>query len=322
MPPHPTREADDRLNLIFTCCHPALTREAQLALTLRAVVGLTTQEISRAFMVSEETLAKRIVRAKRKIVESRIPYRVPEGEDLVARLGEVLAVIYLLFNEGYLTTAGPNPIRRDLAGDAEWLATLVMSLLPEQPEVMALVALIRLNLARWPARMNAAGGLVLIEDQDRSLWDRRSIADAVRLIERASALGKPGPYLIEACIVAVHSEATTWEATDWPQVLALYTALAGVDPSPVVALNRAVAMAQVLGPSAALREVDSLAGPLLRYHLWHATRAVLLRRLGRLDEADEADARAIELTSNQAERDLMSGRLCAGRLPATQTQVH
>jgi RNA polymerase sigma-70 factor (ECF subfamily) len=331
LPPDPTRDGDDRLQLIFICCHPALTREAQIALTLRAVVGLTTEEIARAFMVSEETLAKRVVRAKRKIVESGIAYRIPEGEELLARLGEVLAVIYLVFNEGYLATAGPAPIRRDLARDAEWLASLLMHLLPEQPEVMGLVALIRLNLARWPARLDAEGRLVLIEDQDRSLWEGRAIVDAVRLIERASAVGRPGPYLIEACIAAVHCEARSWEETDWPQILALYTTLAGIDPSPVLGLNRAIAVSHVHGPQAALDEVEAVAGRLGRYYLLHATRAVLLRRLGRVEEADMADARAIELTSNEAERALMSRRLSqasagppspAGSLPQARPTVH
>lgn len=309
LPSDPTRETDDRLQLIFTCCHPSLTRESQIALTLRAVVGLTTEEIARAFMVAEETLAKRIVRAKRKIVDSGIAYRVPGGDELIGRLGEVLAVIYLVFNEGYVATTGPQPIRRDLAADAEWLATLLMRLLPDQPEVMALVALIRLNLARWPARVDAEGRLVLIEDQDRSLWDRRAIGEAVRLIERASAFGRPGTYLIEACIAAVHCEAPSWQQTDWTQILALYTSLAAIDPSPVVALNRAIAMSHVNGPGAAMREVEALTESLERYYLFHATRAVLLRQLGRLREADIADARAIALTSNEAERALMSKRL-------------
>ena len=309
LPADPTRAGDDRLQLIFTCCHPSLTREAQIALTLRAVVGLTTEEIARAFMVSEETLAKRIIRAKRKIVESQIAYRVPVGEELLARLGEVLAVIYLVFNEGYVTTGGPEPIRRDLARDAEWLATLLMRLLPDQPEAIALVALIRLNLARWPARMDPDGRLVLIENQDRSLWDRRAIGAAVQLIERASAFGRPGQYLIEACIAAVHCEARSWQETDWPQIVALYTTLAGIDPSPVVALNRAIAISHVNGPDAALHEVELVAEPLQRYYLLHATRAVLLRRLGRTEEADVADAEAIALTSNEAERALMARRL-------------
>ena len=202
LPAEAPREADDRLNLIFTCCHPVLAREAQIALTLRAVVGLTTEEIARAFTVPEETVAKRIVRAKRKIVDLKVPYRVPPTDELRPRLNEVLTVIYLVFNEGYLVTKGDEPIRRDLARDAEWLATLLMRLLPQEPEVMGLVALVRLNLARWPARLDSEGHLVLLESQDRGLWDRRAIAEAIRLIEHAAALRRPGPYQIEACIAA------------------------------------------------------------------------------------------------------------------------
>lgn len=304
-----SHESDDRLRLVFTCCHPVLAREAQISLTLRAVAGLTTLEIARAFMVSEETLAKRIVRAKRKIVESGVPYRVPSTADLASRLGEVLTVIYLVFNEGYLATSGSQPIRRDLARDAEWLASLLSSLMPQEPEIMGLVALIRLHLARWPARTDASGRLVLLEAQDRSLWDRSAIAGATRLIEQAGALGRPGPYLIEASIAAVHCEAARAEDTDWPQILALYNVLAEIDPSPIVKLNRAVAIRYVGGPEAALREVEATRPDLNRYHLYHATRAVLLRQLGRSSEADSADAEAIQLTDNDAEKELMASRL-------------
>jgi RNA polymerase sigma factor (sigma-70 family) len=306
-----TREPDDRLRLVFTCCHPVLAREAQIALTLRAVVGLTTQEIARAFMVSEETLAKRIVRAKGKIVDANVPYRIPSTEELAPRLNEVLAVIYLVFNEGYLSTAGSEPIRRDLARDAEWLATLLMRLMPQEPEVMGLVALIRLHLARWPARVDSRGALVVLEKQDRSLWDRRAIADATGLIEKASALGRPGPYLIEASIAAVHCESERSEDTDWPQILALYNVLAEFDQSPIVKLNRAIALRYVGGPEAALREIEATAPFLGRYHLYHATRAVLLRELGRLTDADLAEAEAIKLTQNSAEKELMARRLTA-----------
>ena len=303
------QESDDRLRLLFTCCHPVLAREAQIALTLRAVVGLTTQEIARAFMVSEETLAKRIVRAKRKIVEASIPYRMPSMDQLEARLSEVLTVIYLVFNEGYLATAGSLPIRRDLARDSEWLATLLLRLMPQEPEVMGLLALIRLHLARWAARVDSDGRLVVLEAQDRSLWDRSAIANAARLIERASALGRPGPYLIEASIAAVHCEAQKSDETDWSQILALYNVLAEIDPSPIVKLNRAVAVGYVGGPEAALREVESTAPRLGRYHLYHATRAIFLRQLGRRSEADMADAAAINLTQNEAEKALMTRRL-------------
>lgn len=306
-----TREADDRLRLVFTCCHPVLAREAQIALTLRAVVGLTTQEIARAFMVSEETLAKRIVRAKRKIVDANVPYRIPSSGELASRLNEVLAVIYLVFNEGYLSTAGSEPIRRDLARDAEWLATLLMRLMPQEPEVIGLVALIRLHLARWPARVDSRGALIVLEKQDRSLWDRHAIADATRLIEKASAVGRPGPYLVEASIAAVHCEAKRSEDTDWPQILALYNVLAEFDQSPIVKLNRAIALRYVGGPEAALCEVEAT-GPLLsRYHLYHATRAALLRQLGRLTEADLAEAEVIRLTQNSAEKELMAKRMAA-----------
>jgi RNA polymerase sigma-70 factor (ECF subfamily) len=286
-----------------------LAREAQIALTLRAVVGLTTEEIARAFNVPEETLAKRIVRAKRKIMISKVPYRVPAVEELTPRLNEVLTVIYLVFNEGYIATAGSEPIRRDLARDAEWLAALLMRLLPQEPEVMGLLALIRLHLARWPARLDAEGRLVLLEFQQRAFWDRHAIGESIRLIERAAALGRPGPYQIEASIAALHCEAATWADTDWPQILALYSLLAAIDSSPIVWLNRAIALRYVHGAEAALSEVESLATSLNRYYLFHATRAALLRELGRTAEADRAEMEGIELTKNSAERTMMAERL-------------
>ena len=310
-PPRP--EPDDRLRLVFTCCHPALPRDAQVALTLRAVVGLTTPEIARAFLVSEATVAQRIVRAKRKIVDAGIPYRVPGPDDLRPRLDEVLTVLYLVFNEGHLATGGDDPLRRDVAQDAEWLAGLVVRLLPDEPEPLGLLALIRLHLARWPARLDGQGRLVLLEHQDRSLWDRRAIADAGRLIQRAAAMGRPGRYQLDAAIAAVHCEAARWEDTDWPQVLALYTMLAGLDPSPVVRLNRAIALRHVAGPARALAEVDGLGAALDRYHLFHATRAALLRDLGREPEAAAADRRALELATNPAERTLLEERLARSR---------
>jgi predicted RNA polymerase sigma factor len=309
-PPRP--EADDRLRLVFTCCHPALDRDAQVGLTLRAVVGLTTPEIARAFLVPEATLAKRIVRAKRKIVAAGIPYRVPGPEDYRLRLDEVLTVLYLVFNEGHLATGGDAVLRRDLARDAEWLAALLVRLLPDEPEPLGLLALIRLHLARWPARLDARGRLVLLEHQDRSLWDRRAIAEAARLIRRAAAAGRPGPYQVQAAIAAVHCEAPAWEDTDWPQVLALYTMLAALDRSPVVRLNRAIALSHVAGAAEALAEVDRLRDQLDRYHLFHATRAVLLRDLGREPEAVAADRRALALTANRAERALIEERLAGG----------
>jgi RNA polymerase sigma-70 factor (ECF subfamily) len=249
LPKDPPHEADDRLRLIFTCCHPVLAREAQVALTLRAVCGLTTQEIARAFLVHEDTLAKRIARAKHKIVTSGVPYRAPAADELGSRLDEVLTVIYLVFNEGYVATTGETAIRRDLARDAEWLASLLCRLMPEEPEPIGLLALVRLHLARWPARVDATGRLVLLEHQDRSLWNRRGIRQAVALIERAAAFRRPGRYQIEAMIAALHSEAPSWEATDWPQVMALYTVLTQIDSSPMVALGRAIARRYVDGPS-------------------------------------------------------------------------
>jgi len=305
----PRREPDDRLRLIFTCCHPALARDAQVALTLRAVVGLTTPEIARAFLVPEATLAKRIVRARSKIVAAGIPYRVPGPDDFRERLDEVLTVLYLVFNEGHLATGGDAAVRQDLARDAEWLAGLLVRLLPDEPEPLGLLALIRLHLARWPARLDAQGRLVLLEHQDRSLWDRRAIADAARLIQRAAGLGRPGPYQLHAAIAAVHCEARAWEDTDWPQVLGLYTLLAALDPSPVVRLNRAIALRHVAGAATALVEIDKLRDSLDRYHLFHATRAVLLRDLGRKPEATSADKQALELTTNRAERALIEERL-------------
>ena len=304
-----TREADDRLRLIFTCCHPALDRDAQVALTLRAVVGLTTPEIARAFLVSEAALAKRIVRAKRKIVTAGIPYQVPAPDDLRPRLDEVLTVLYLVFNEGHLATGGDAAVRHDLVRDAEWLAGLLVRLLPDEPEPLGLLALIRLHLARWQARLDAHGRLVLLEHQDRSRWDRQAIADAIRLIERAATKGCPGPYQVQAAIAAVHCEALSWAQTDWPQILALYTLLTTLDPSPVVRLNRAIAVWQVAGPADALAEVDQLQGSLNQYHLFHVTRAALLRSLGQEMAAAAADALALELTRNPAERLLIEERL-------------
>ncbi len=302
------REMDDRLRLIFTCCHPALAREAQLALTLRAVCGLTTAEIARAFLVSEATMAQRIVRAKRKIVAARIPYRVPEGADLQARLNGVLTVLYLLFNEGYLATQGA-PARRDLADDAAWLAGVLVQLLPNEPEALGLLALMRLHQARAATRFDAAGQLVLLRDQDRARWDHTAIAAAGDLVAQALLMRRPGPYQLQAAIAACHAEAPTWEATDWTQICLLYTGLLHWVPSPVVRLNRAIAYRYVVGPAVALAEVESLADDLARYHLYHATRADFLRALDRPDEARAADAQALTLTTNPAERALLEQRL-------------
>jgi len=304
-----TAEGDDRLRLIFTCCHPALSREAQVALTLRAVAGLTTVEIARAFITSEATIAQRIVRAKRKIVEANIPYRLPAERDLAERLDEVLAVLYLMFNEGYLATAGEQAMRRDIAEDAAWLAGLMVRLMPEEPEALGLLALIRLHLARAGARFDEAGNLVLLQDQDRRRWDQERIASAMQLLERAARLRHPGPYQLQAAIAACHAEAQAWAETDWRQIVALYDALIDVVPSPVVELNRAIARRYRDSAAAALPDVERLATALDTYYLFHATRAELLRDLGREAEARAALQRALELTANPAERALLLRRL-------------
>jgi RNA polymerase sigma-70 factor (ECF subfamily) len=308
-PPPMTSDRDERLDLIFACCHPALPRESQIALTLRSVVGLTTGEIAHAFLVPESTLAQRIVRAKRKIVEANISLRRPEPGELPERLDQVLAVIYLVLNEGYLASGPERATRRDLVEEAEWLASLVAGLLPEEPEPPGLLALIRLHLARADARFDDRGRMVLLKDQDRSRWDRTKIAAAQALIERAARLRRPGPYQLQAAIAALHAEAPSWGATDWPQILRLYDALAEMTGSPVVLLNRAIALREVAGPEIALREVDRLAEDLERYHLFHATRAELLRDLGRVEEARDADRRALDLTDNPAERALLEERI-------------
>ncbi len=304
-----TAEGDDRLRLIFTCCHPALSREAQVALTLRAVAGLTTIEIARAFITSEATIAQRIVRAKRKIVDANIPYRMPAERDMGERLDEVLAVLYLMFNEGYLATAGEQPSRRDLAEDAAWLAGLMVRLMPDEPEALGLLALMRLHLARARARFDDAGNIVLLEDQDRRRWDQERIASAVVLLQRAATLRQAGPYQLQAAIAACHAEARTWAETDWRQIVALYDALLELMPSPVVALNRAIARRYRDGPNAALADVERLTDTLDTYYLFHATRAELLRDLGREPEARTALVRALELTANPAERALLQKRL-------------
>jgi RNA polymerase sigma-70 factor (ECF subfamily) len=303
------QEPDDRLRLIFTCCHPALAREAQVALTLRTVCGFSIPEIARAFVASEAAIAQRLVRARRKILEGGIPYRLPDADEVDERLGEALAVLYLVFNEGYLTSAGEQPQRRDLSRDAEWLASLLARLLPDEPEVLGLLALIRLHRARAEARFDGRGRLVLLRDQDRSLWDQAAIASACDLLLEAGRLRRPGQYQIQAAIVACHADAPTWEATDWPQILALYDALIALTPSPVASLNRAIAVRYVHGPEVALAEVERVAPELNRYRLVHATRAELLRDLGRPVEARLADEQALALTSNPAERALLEQRI-------------
>jgi RNA polymerase sigma factor (sigma-70 family) len=299
--------ADDRLRLIFTCCHPALARAAQIALTLRVVCGLTTAQIARAFLVPETTVAQRITRAKRKITDAGIPYRLPDPDELEGRLTEVLAVIYLLLNEGYLSTR--DRASPDLVDEAEWLASLLHHLMPTEPEVAGLLALIRLHRARADARFHPDGGLVVLADQDRSQWDRPAIDDATRLIAQAAKHQRPGPYQLQAAIVACHAEAPSWEATDWEQIVLLYDMLLHLTPSPVTRLHRTIALRYVAGPQVALGELDPLAGDLDQYHLFHATRAELLRALGHPYEARTADQRALELTANPAERALLHQRI-------------
>ena len=299
---------DERLALIFTCCHPSLSREAQVALTLRCILGLTTAQLARAFLTSEATMTKRIVRAKRKLVETGVPFRVPSGDDLTTRLGEVLAAIYLMFNEGYLSSGPEQPERGELAADAEWLAALLLQLLPDEPEVIGVVALIRLNHARRDARFDGAGHIVLLRDQDRSRWDRAAIDDAIALLNRALRRGRPGYYQAQAAIAACHAKARRWEDTDWAQIVALYDTLLQFGDSPVVSLNRAIALEHVAGAPAALAALEPLADRLAGYHLFHATRAHLLRELGRAHEAADADRTAAELTVNPAERHLLEQR--------------
>jgi predicted RNA polymerase sigma factor len=309
LPDGPDRSPDDRLRLIFTCCHPALSRGAQVALTLRTVAGLTTAEVARAFLVPEATMAKRITRAKAKIEAARIPCRVPADHELGERLDEVLTVVYLIFNEGYLATGTDGPLRLDLAREAEWLASLLERLMPAEPEVLGLLALIRLHLARWAARVDAEGRLVLLERQDRQLWDHAAMKRAAALIERAAGFKRPGRYQLEAAIAAVHAESPSWEATDWQQLVLLYGMLSSMDPSPVVKLNRAIALSHVAGPSPALFEVEPLGDELQGYHLFHSVRGVLLQDLGRSAEAAAAFERAAQLTANPAERALIWARL-------------
>ena len=306
-PARPEPVGDDRLRLIFTCCHPALGQAAQVALTLRLLGGLSTPEIARAFLVSEATMAQRIVRAKAKIKDAGIPYRIPGQADLPARLRPVLAVVYLIFNEGYAASAGPALVRDELCAEAVRLARLVAELMPEEPEAAGLLALLLLSTARRPARTTVEGHFVRLADQDRSRWDRELIDEGQQIVRRCVRRGRPGPYQLQAAVQAVHSAAPTAAATDWPAILRLYDQLMVLAPTPVAALNRAVVVAEVSGPAAALPLVEAL--EMTGYHLFHAIRADLLKRLGRLDEANTAYAAARELTANEAERAFLSSQL-------------
>lgn len=309
-PPEPTGAVDDdRLRLLFTCCHPALAMEARVALTLRLVAGLSVADIARAFLVPESTMAQRLTRAKRKIRAARIPYRVPSAADIGERLAGVLTVVYLVFNEGYLAGAGAHPLRRELSDEAIRLGRLLLELRPDDGEVAGLLGLMLLADSRRTARVSPSGELVTLDRQDRAAWDAELVREGLALARRRSADGASrGRFQLLAAISAVHAAAPTAAATDWPRIVALYGELAALDPSPIVRLNRAVAIGEVDGPAAALAEVDRVAVELDGYHALHATRADLLRRLGRSDEARAAYERALELTSNAAERAYLGKR--------------
>ena len=301
---------DDRLRLIFTCCHPALPSEAQVAMTLREVCGLTTEEIARAFLTKPATIAQRIVRAKAKIRDARIPYEVPSEQELPDRLEAVLRVVYLVFNEGYSASSGGSVTRHDLSSEAIRLGRLLIALLPE-PEAIGLLALMMLHDSRRTARTSSTGDLILLEDQDRALWNRDQITEGVSLVEQALSSRSVGPYAIQAAIGAVHAQAPSAAATDWAQIVALYDLLMRAEPSPVIELNRAVAVAMRDGPSAGLALIDALLarGELVKYHLTHSARADLCRRLGRTEDARVSYKRALSLTQQEPEQRFLKRRL-------------
>jgi RNA polymerase sigma factor (sigma-70 family) len=300
---------DDLLSLVFACCHPALPADSQIALTLRAVCGLTTAEIAAAFLVSEQAMGQRLSRARRSLRDAGVAVRIPDPDDLGDRLAAVLAVVYLVFNEGYLASAGRTPARRDLAAQAVSLARLLHRLMPREPEALGLLALLLLHESRAAARFDGWGRLIRLADQDRSRWDGELAAEASGLLDRAIALRQPGPYQVQAAIAALHSAAAAYGETDWHQIRLLYDRLQGMTPSPVVLLNRAVATRYSLGPQAALAEVEPLAAALDDYRLFQAVRAELLTAVGRTADAREANERALALAGNPAERELIARRL-------------